>query len=143
MSPGARGRILVALQAIVMAAIAWLAWGARPWGPATQVGLVLALGLLAWSIWALGPALRPDPAPNHRGLRTGGPYRWIRHPIYGALALGSVSLIGEGRWFAPLTGLFLAVLAAKMRVEESLLEQAYPEYARYRSRTWRLLPGIW
>jgi protein-S-isoprenylcysteine O-methyltransferase Ste14 len=37
----------------------------------------------------------------------------------------------------------LLVLNAKAALEERLLLARWPEYAAYRARTWRFVPGLW
>jgi len=39
--------------------------------------------------------------------------------------------------------LFLLAQLARMRYEEQILEQTFPEYAAYKRRTARLIPGIY
>jgi protein-S-isoprenylcysteine O-methyltransferase Ste14 len=82
--------------------------------------------------------------PEARGLVTRGPYRWVRHPIY----LGEM-VAGLGLVAATLSGpLFLLFVLWcglqywRARNEERALETVFPAYARYRERTYRLLPGL-
>lgn len=44
---------------------------------------------------------------------------------------------------AIVVALQLLVMLARMRFEEQVLEAEFPEYADYRKRTKRLIPGIW
>lgn len=79
-----------------------------------------------------------------RELRTGGPYRLVRHPVYlGQLvaALGVVLL--RFVWWNALLGIaFAAVQVARAVLEERKLVRAVPGYAEYRARTWMLVPFI-
>lgn len=77
---------------------------------------------------------------------TGGPYRWIRHPIYAAflLILGSPLLI-SANWFVG--GLWIAMtgldIASRIRTEEAMmLGQFGEQYQAYMRRTGRLFPRI-
>lgn len=139
---------------------------------ALQFGLLLTLAVLclkegqrtdhsfwSWGLWVASAALgfwtlsvnppgnfniRPEPRLDGRLVQL-GPYRWVRHPMYGAvllLAAGAAvwlaNAIGAGLWMA-----LLAVLIAKASLEEQWLMEHYPQYADYRLRTWRLLPWVY
>jgi len=79
-------------------------------------------------------------------LVTGGVYRVIRHPSYLGLL---VSSLGWGFAFDVWVGVLLAAalllpLIARIHAEERLLlSQFGDEYAAYRARTSRLIPGIY
>jgi protein-S-isoprenylcysteine O-methyltransferase Ste14 len=80
-----------------------------------------------------------------RRLVTSGPYRLVRHPLYLAEELAIVGL--SMQFFSPATAFVLAVHIAfqlrRMHNEETVLAESFPEYAAYRQRTARLLPGIY
>jgi protein-S-isoprenylcysteine O-methyltransferase Ste14 len=115
--------------------------------PDIGAGLVAAgLGLAVWARahigreWSGIVTLKEE----HALVQT-GPYRVIRHPIYSGLLLalaGTAAAIDEWR------GL-LAVLCAlagfliKIRAEEALMADAFPEYAEYRARTAALVPLVY
>jgi protein-S-isoprenylcysteine O-methyltransferase Ste14 len=112
----------------------------------TAVELGLTLAGLTWSVWALQTlATNISIVPQARGLVTGGPYRWVRHPLYlGELIALSGLALHVGRW--PLAAVVLAELGLQMyraRREESLLSQQIDGYAAYAGRTRRLIPGVW
>ena len=83
--------------------------------------------------------------PGHT-LVTTGIYGTIRHPSYLGLI---VMMLGWGLAFRSLVGVALAALVilpliARMNSEEALLaDQFETEYAAYRARTWRLIPGLY
>jgi protein-S-isoprenylcysteine O-methyltransferase Ste14 len=117
--------------------------------PLRWVGVVvLAVGgaLRIWPVFVLGNRFSGLVAiqPGHTLLTT-GIYRYIRHPSYLGLlltalgwALGFRSGVG-----VLLAGLMLLVVLARIRSEERLLlAQFGDEYAAYRARTSRLIPGI-
>ena len=111
------------------------------------------------ALFAVGGALRLAPTfvlgrrfsglvaiqPGHK-LMTTGLYGRVRHPSY----LGLLTMmLGWALAFRSVAGLILALLAlvplvARMRSEEALLEEHFgEEYAAYRARTDRLIPGIY
>ncbi len=79
-------------------------------------------------------------------LATGGPFRYIRHPIYMGLNLLA---LGSAVWDPALltwTAVGLMVLGSDLRgrAEERLLSAAYGEtYLAYMQRTKRFLPGVY
>ena len=83
---------------------------------------------------------------GHR-LITQGVYRWVRHPMYSALALYSVGqALVIPNWVAGLSNLVaLAVLLAlRIGAEERMMAQQFGnEYAAYTARTKRLIPRVW
>jgi methyltransferase len=76
------------------------------------------------------------------GVSTGGPYRWIRHPNYVAVAveLAALPLI-HGAWLTALAASFAnaAVLSRRIVREEAVLF-ADPTYARAMGHKPRFLP---
>jgi protein-S-isoprenylcysteine O-methyltransferase Ste14 len=77
---------------------------------------------------------------------TTGLYSTIRHPSYLGLL---VMALGWSLGFRSLAGVLLTLLMlfpliARIRSEEALLEEHFgSEYAAYRARTYRLIPGIY
>ncbi len=144
------GWLLVAVQVVLLVGLvvvptgtawpmpAWLRWGATG---LTVLGLVAVVG----ASLALGRALTPTPVPNGRGeLRTGGPYRFVRHPIYtGVLCVVFGLTIGTRQ----LAGLVLGVstvvfFGVKARWEEARLAEAFPGYPAYAAVTPRFVPFV-
>jgi protein-S-isoprenylcysteine O-methyltransferase Ste14 len=118
-----------------------------PWA-VRAVGIALAAAGVAFVVAAaraLGPSLTPLPKPRGRAeLVEEGPYRLVRHPIYGAgmlIAVGyalatSVPALG-------VAGALAVLWALKAAVEERWLEERFAEYADYRRRTpRRFLPWL-
>jgi protein-S-isoprenylcysteine O-methyltransferase Ste14 len=152
---GARGGGWVAVQVVLIVAIVLSALVGRGWPAAVEpfayaVGatiLAAGIGLLGAGGVGLGSALTPFPVPRTGGdLRTGGVYGLVRHPMYGG---GILVGLGWSTIFATAAGLLLtgalALFAAlKARREELWLEQQYPGYDDYRSRTpHRFIPFLW
>ena len=114
--------------------------------PALWLGVLAgATALRWWSIRSLGSSwnVRAVVADDLRPV-TAGPYRFVRHPNYLAVALEFVALplAGGATWSAlGLSLLNALVLADRIREEERLLS-AVPGYEEaFRGRA-RLLPGL-
>jgi protein-S-isoprenylcysteine O-methyltransferase Ste14 len=79
-------------------------------------------------------------------VATGGPYRYVRHPMYaGALLyfLGVPLLLGEWRGLV-LTPFLVVGLAARAVGEERVLRAGLAGYADYASRVrYRFVPLVW
>ena len=117
-----------------------------PWAQiAGGVLLVACTGLALWSRLVLGTMWSnlPETKVGHE-LRTQGPYRISRHPIYTGLIgmlLGSALLGGSIFWLAATVAITLMLLL-KIRQEEKLMLETFGgEYERYRREVPQLLPG--
>jgi protein-S-isoprenylcysteine O-methyltransferase Ste14 len=107
---------------------------------------VLAVVLFLWARVTFGRRSYHVVAnPTAGGLVTGGPYRYIRHPIYAAFCLfTSAGVAAHWSWSAGLFGgLVLGSAVLRIFCEESLVEARYPEYAQYSVRTWRMIPYVY
>ena len=121
----------------------------RPWPFGAGV-LCLAVGLWWFNrshsdlgaYWSVTLELRE----NHR-LITQGVYRYVRHPMYAALfvyAIGQALTVPN--WVAGPSYLvaFGILFALRIGAEERMMLETFgDEYAAYRARTKRLVPGIW
>ncbi|SPR95953.1 methyltransferase family protein [Cupriavidus taiwanensis] len=112
------------------------------------VALFASGGVLRlWPVFVLGRRFSGLVAiqPGHT-LVTTGVYGVIRHPSYLGLLISSLGWVlafrsGVG---VVLTLLMVPALLARIRAEEALLRDQFPDaYASYCTRTWRLLPGIY
>jgi len=105
----------------------------------------VALPLFAWIHWTLGKnwswVLKLS---KEHVLVTDGPYRYVRHPMYSASFLTSISLLlTTANWFAWLPSFLALVWMYLGRVsaeEEMMVERFGDAYWRYMSKTGRLLP---
>ena len=83
---------------------------------------------------------------GHR-LVTQGVYRWVRHPMYSALALYSVGqALVIPNWVAGLSNLvaFFVLFGLRVGAEERMMARQFGnEYAAYTARTKRLIPHVW
>jgi protein-S-isoprenylcysteine O-methyltransferase Ste14 len=106
----------------------------------------LALVLFLWARVTFGwRSFHAVANPTEGGLVTGGPYRYIRHPIYAALCLIALAgVAGHVSWSAGLcAGLVLAGAVTRSLCEEALVTARYPEYAQYAATTWRMIPYVY
>lgn len=146
--PGWNWRLMVVVQGawIVGTGVELAARGRVPpaavyWTALAAFALGQALRL--WCIRALGPAwnARAVVAPR-QGVVSGGPYRWVRHPNYLAVAVELVALpVAAGAWITlALTSVaFLFVLRVRILAEEALLREI-PGYAEAMGHKGRFLP---
>ena len=83
--------------------------------------------------------------PEARRLVTRGPYALIRHPLYlgEMVAVAGVALQRLSAWALLLLGLVWAFQLQRMKYEELVLFQSFPEYGDYTARTARLVPGVY
>jgi protein-S-isoprenylcysteine O-methyltransferase Ste14 len=141
---------LVAAQAAVLAGQALLRrrrnWPTPPrLRLAAAVAGVAALAVLAGAGRSLGPGLTASPLPHERAqLRTDGPYRFVRHPIYSAVLVLSAARTAESgdRRQVVLTAALAGVLVVKAAFEERALIRRFPEYQLYLVRTPRFVPRL-
>ena len=119
-------------------------------GPALWVGTALAVAgfwLGASAVAALGRNLSPYPQPlPTAALVERGPYRLVRHPIYGAIVIGLAGVaVALQSWPAVLVALGLgAFFRMKSAVEERALVLNVAGYEEFRRRVRRrLIPFLW
>ncbi|GAA3458648.1 isoprenylcysteine carboxylmethyltransferase family protein [Saccharothrix longispora] len=139
---------LVAAQfaLLVILAVPQPRWASPP--PLRWTGLVLvALGLVVMAATAatLRRGLTPSPLPNdHAVLRTTGPYRFVRHPMYTGLLITALgwTLASPGPVRACALLALAVLLGVKARWEETRLVRRFPDYPAYARRVPRLVPGF-
>ena len=154
-SLGPRGEGWLAGQMVLFSVIAAAGvagrgtWDGPPRAVTSGLGIaaLLAGGLLAFrGVVDLRENLTPLPAPvEHGRLVDTGAYSIVRHPIYSGLILAAFGwglvLAAPAAFVAALVlGVFFDL---KSRREEAWLAEKYPGYAAYRSRTRKLVPGIY
>lgn len=129
---------------------AWMEWASLDlplWLRWSGVGLfALGLALLTWALLTLGTNLT-DTVVTRKAhtLVTGGPYRWIRHPFYDAMALliGGLALFAANWFFFIAGATVFTLLAIRARTEEANLLARFGEpYRRYRDATGLFVPKV-
>jgi protein-S-isoprenylcysteine O-methyltransferase Ste14 len=109
-----------------------------------SVALILVgNSLCAVVLLSLGRAL--SVMPEARRLVTDGPYAVVRHPLYLAEEIAALGVFLQFR--SPAAAAVLALhfyfQLQRMRWEERILAETFPEYADYQRRTWRLIPHVY
>jgi protein-S-isoprenylcysteine O-methyltransferase Ste14 len=116
---------------------------------------IIGLALLTVSTLVIVSALRENTfavavvkLQPERGQRVidSGPYAFVRHPMYSAVALffiGVPLLLGSW-WGLASAPLLIVLFAIRAVIEERTLEAGLPGYADYTARVRaRLIPGVW
>ena len=112
------------------------------------LALILSGGLIFWTVLTnayLGRLVRIQEDRGHQVV-TGGPYRYVRHPMYvGLILLFPCMALFLGSWWALVpTGLIAALMVVRTALEDRTLQAELPGYAEYaRGTRYRLLPGVW
>jgi protein-S-isoprenylcysteine O-methyltransferase Ste14 len=123
-----------------------LAGSSPPW--VKVIGVILLIPATAFTAWArvsLGDmwSAAPEAKVGHQ-LRTQGPYKVTRHPIYTGIIgmlLGSLMISGTGYWVL-FTVIGLWVVLVKAPQEEKLMVETFGEqYREYQRRVPRIIPG--
>lgn len=127
-------------------------WRNIPAGPRTaMIFSGLALLVLGTFVNLEGRASLGANWANHikiydgHTLVTDGPFRYVRHPLYSslfAMCYGGSLIYANWLSAALTTALFVPMMTWRAKQEETLLAEAFPEYALYRERTGRFFPKI-
>ena len=126
----------------------WMAWSsvALPvWLRWVGVAIgVVAGSFLIWTFRTLDRNLTDTVATrkNHV-LVTTGPYRWVRHPFYGAFALSVLAnSLAAANWYLFVTGAaaFALIVIRTGKEEENLIARFGARYEHYMDRTGKFFP---
>jgi protein-S-isoprenylcysteine O-methyltransferase Ste14 len=125
-----------------------MAWSSMPlpiWLRWIGVGLAVAGGvLIVWAFRNLGKNLTDTVVTRREHtLVTTGPYRYVRHPFYVAVALSVLgNALTAANWFLLLGGIAVfTLLAIRTRIEEEQLANRFDgAYQAYVHRTGRFVP---
>lgn len=142
-------------SAVSLSATAWLSTIAGTYLPlllrpvdgahdvaAAQVVQTLGTAFSVYGVASLNRCVGLLPA--NRGIRTGGAYRWVRHPLYASYTLANCAYLASNPSVANALICAAALAAQVLRIfqEERLLLRD-PDYASYAARArWRMLPFV-
>ena len=112
-------------------------------------GLALVAAALGLAVWVLATnafAARVVRIQEQQRVISGGPYRFVRHPMYSGTVLAWVgTALALGSWWMLIpaaAGIVLFVWRTDR--EDVTLHEKLPGYIDYAQRTrYRLLPGLW
>jgi len=127
-------RLRVPMGFVLVAAFAWFA---RPTLSSLAYGIPISLAGLALRAWAAGHLAK------NQQLTTGGPYAYIRNPLYVGTLLVALGLATAARsiWLAALfAAVFLLVYLPAVMLEEQHLATLFADYARYAASVPSLIP---
>ena len=107
---------------------------------------VLGCVLLVWTMRTLGGNLTDTVVTRrwHTAV-TAGPYRFVRHPFYGASALAILAnTLTTANWCVSFTGMAaVALFMIRTSTEKEHLTQRFgQDYVRCKSRTVRFIPRM-
>lgn len=115
------------------------AWFSHPTGESLWWGVPVSLAGLALRAWAAGCLAK------NQQLATGGPYSYVRNPLYvGTLMVAAgLAIASRSIWLAALFAVvFLFVYLPVIQNEEQHLRKIFPEYEAYAERVPALLPRV-
>jgi protein-S-isoprenylcysteine O-methyltransferase Ste14 len=125
--------------------MAWSSLPVPPWLRSAGIALALvSAGLLTWTFRSIGTNITDTVVTRQAHvLVTDGPYRWVRHPFYGSVALFLLSIaLMAANWFilVSATIVMLLLVVRTRKEEENLVARFGDTYRVYMDTTGRFLP---
>jgi protein-S-isoprenylcysteine O-methyltransferase Ste14 len=123
-------------------------WVPLEWRLAGGLGLIPSFGLTLWAARTntfLSGQVRIQTERGHYTV-TGGPYRYVRHPMYLSMIVYDLCLpLLLGSWWALcVAGLMIALIVVRTALEDRTLLAELPGYCAYTRQTrYRLIPKLW
>lgn len=139
-----KSHILVIVQFALIFVIALYCgvWG--NWWQILVIIMAFCLGMWAIITMHFAVNISPEIRKKHQ-LFTGGPYKFIRHPMYLAVLLATAVWVGNNFSFISvgLWALLLVDLLIKLHYEERLLTKHFAGYKEYSKYTKKLVPFVY
>ena len=113
-----------------------------------KTGLLLAIfgaTIIILALLQLNKNLSPFPTPKkNTALLQNGLFKYIRHPIYTGIILffTGYSVYQNSFYKLAISMLLLVLFYFKSNYEEQRLEQNFPDYKLYKSKTGKFFPWI-
>jgi protein-S-isoprenylcysteine O-methyltransferase Ste14 len=147
---------------MVMVLVLWFAWFALMgldvryrWSHVPLYAQIIGFLLLILGCYLVGltfkansfaaPVVKIQKEREHRVI-TGGPYAYVRHPMYaGALLINIGAPLLLGSWWGLVVGaLFTVLIGVRAVLEERMLKAELAGYVDYANRVrYRLVPYLW
>ncbi len=112
--------------------------------PPTVGALLLLAGFVVQLVAKITLGRSFGCVPAHRGLKHGGPYRFVRHPMYTGYLLSHLAflLVNPTWWNLAVYVICYSAQVPRLLSEERLLRRD-PQYANYMAGVrYRLIPGV-
>ena len=107
------------------------------------IGVAIFIGV--WAMLSFKQKMNILPSPTSNGfLVTGGPFAYIRHPLYFSLITASIGITLAYPTIPRIIALLvlLVVLHIKATLEETLLARRFNGYETYKKHTGSLVPTL-
>ena len=144
-SQGIAGRLLALAASCLPMALPLLPHGSPSVAMLFTSAALVMLGNISalWTLSWLGRSFSVMPEARHPV--TSGPYAYVRHPLYVCeqIALVGAVLLFYSPYAVALWFVQIALQIGRMHHEERVLATAFPDYAAYKVRTARLVPGVY
>ncbi|MDH4192952.1 MAG: isoprenylcysteine carboxylmethyltransferase family protein [Nitrospirota bacterium] len=145
-APSVLSLTLVGIQFVLIGGIALTGplWPSG-WGLRGMLAVGGVIGLRAIQVMGLRQVKVFPEVASQGSLIVLGPYRWVRHPMYTSVLLVTLAwVLGSPLSYRVMLWMGLIMtLMVKLRYEERLLMERFPEYEAYRRQTKRLIPFVW
>jgi len=114
-----------------------------------SAAVFLTLALLFWGTMSANAYLSSRAriqSDRNQQVATGGPYRYVRHPMYVGIILlmPCIALILGSSWAMVPAVLVAPLFVLRTALEDRMLQDELAGYREYANRVrYRLLPGVW